>query len=154
MFFFFCKMSLSREFDSCASPDPSWFCTRGATDKLVRRYFTFTFTCGGGTGRPVIWHRPLLEEVVPRWGTEMERVELSGTRGEHMSSRGAKTPMTLCEKTHNKSSRCPQRPLTLETNLGKVRLSDENKETRTFPTSLFGSRGYDFSSGIKTFGSD
>lgn len=87
-------------------------------------------------------------------GTEMEQVELSGTRGEHMSSRGAKTPMTLCEKTHNKSSRCPRRPLTLETNLGKVRFSDENKETRTFPTSLFGSRGYDFSNGIKTFGSD
>lgn len=57
-------------------------------------------------------------------GTEMEWVELSGTRSEHMSFRWAKTPVKLWEKIQNKSSLCPQRPLTWKQSWTKCRSED------------------------------
>lgn len=57
-------------------------------------------------------------------GTEMEWVELSGTRSEHMSFRWAKTLMELWEKTHNKSSLSPQCPLTWKPSWTKRRSED------------------------------
>lgn len=52
-------------------------------------------------------------------GTEMEWVELSGTRSEHMSFRWAKTPLKLWEKTQQVFP-MSSTPFHLETKLGKM----------------------------------